>query len=419
MKAPRITLAVILLVAFVCGGGIALAQEATTSPTEVASGSETVKEQVDALNDQVKEKERRIKEIDGVIRKYKDRIQEQNAAQATLQNELGLLDNRIRERELAIERAETQIELANLEVQRVSAQLTLETQRFEKGRESLAAILSELQDAQSVSLFEVFVSNPSLSEFFARVEELEFIQSDLGESVAALKMVKEGLEKKQAELEAHRAALQDQKVQLEKERLALESERGAKVSLLAETAETEAEFQRILYELRQQQQEEADAAAELEERLKEKLDSIDQALARGDILLNWPVYPTRGISAGFHDPTYPFRKLFEHPGVDIPVSVGTPVKAAAGGYVAWTKLGKQYGNYLMIIHPGGVATVYAHLRGFNVQGDTYVERGDVIGFSGGRPGDRGAGLSTGPHLHFEVRQNGIPTNPRQFLPSLD
>lgn len=73
----------------------------------------------------------------------------------------------------------------------------------------------------------------------------------------------------------------------------------------------------------------------------------------------------------------------------------------------------------MIIHPGGVATVYAHLRGFNVQGDTYVERGDVIGFSGGRPGDRGAGLSTGPHLHFEVRQNGIPTNPRQFLPSLD
>jgi murein DD-endopeptidase MepM/ murein hydrolase activator NlpD len=124
------------------------------------------------------------------------------------------------------------------------------------------------------------------------------------------------------------------------------------------------------------------------------------------------------ISTYFHDPTYPFRKLFEHPGVDLPTPVGTPVKAAAGGYVAFTRTGSQYGNYIMVVHPGGVATIYAHLSKFNVRSDTYVDRGQVIGYSGGRPGDQGAGLSTGPHLHFEVRQDGIPVDPLPFLPSL-
>jgi murein DD-endopeptidase MepM/ murein hydrolase activator NlpD len=127
----------------------------------------------------------------------------------------------------------------------------------------------------------------------------------------------------------------------------------------------------------------------------------------------------RGISAFFHDPTYPFRRLFEHPGIDIPTDVGTPIRAAAGGYVAWNKQGRQYGNYVMLIHPGGIATVYAHLSRFAAKPDTYVERGDIIGYSGGHPGDEGAGLSTGAHLHFEVRQNGIPVNPMQFLASLE
>ena len=94
------------------------------------------------------------------------------------------------------------------------------------------------------------------------------------------------------------------------------------------------------------------------------------------------------------------------------------MRAAAGGYVAWTRTGNQYGNYIMLVHAGGVATVYAHLSRFGVRPETYVERGQIIGYSGGRPGDQGAGLSTGPHLLFEVRQGGIPVNPENFLPEL-
>ncbi len=383
-----------------------------------AQDTGTIKQEIDALNSQVKQKEQRINEIDGVIGKYRTRIDEQNAAQSTLENQLALLENRILEKELAIERTRSQIELAGLELQRLKVQVSVEEQRLQRQRESLADVIAEMQDAQSVGMLESFVARQSLSEFFTRLDELSRVEGDLANATEAVRALKTGLETKQKETEQYRATLQSQQIDLQKEQETLELDQSAKASLLAETQDQETEFQRMMFELRQQKQQEANDAARIEDQLKEKLDSIDKALARGDVLLNWPIVASKGISARFHDPGYPFRKLFEHPGTDLPTPVNTPVRAAAGGYVAFNRTGKQYGNYIMIIHPGGISTVYAHLKSFVAKADTYVERGDIIGYSGGRPGDQGAGLSTGAHLHFEVRQNGVPVDAEQFLPDL-
>ena len=117
----------------------------------------------------------------------------------------------------------------------------------------------------------------------------------------------------------------------------------------------------------------------------------------------------------FNDPDYPFRNLFEHSGLDIAAPVGSEVRSPAPGYVAWTRVGRLYGNYMMVIHQGGVATLYAHLSSFEAAADQFIPRGGVIARTGGCRGCPGAGLSTGPHLHFEVRKNGIPTNPLQYV----
>ena len=101
--------------------------------------------------------------------------------------------------------------------------------------------------------------------------------------------------------------------------------------------------------------------------------------------------------------------MFEHSGLDLPAASGTLVLSAATGYVAWTKNGRLYGNYVMVIHASGVSTLYAHLSRIDVVADQFVARGDQIGAVGS------TGLSTGPHLHFEVRKNGIPTNPLDYL----
>lgn len=383
---------------------------------DAATGS--LKNEIDALNNQVKDKQNKIKDIGSIIKKYQQKITDQATATASLENELALLDNRVQEKELAVERTKSQIELANLELQRVSVEITAEQQRLNQRQSALGEVITEMQDAQSVGLMESFIARKSLSDFFTRLDELNSLESDLHDATEQVKELKSGLEKKQSDLQSYRSDLQAQETQLQRDQLDLEQDRAAKSSLLNETQNQEQEFQRILYELGAQKQQEANDAAQLETKLKDKLDSIDKALARGDILLSWPISPQKGISAKFHDPSYPFKKLFEHPGIDLPTPVGTPVHAAAGGYVAWNKTGKQYGNYVMVVHPGGVATVYAHLSKFGAKPDTYIERGDIIGYSGGRPGDPGAGLSTGAHLHFEVRQDGIPVDPQQFLPSL-
>ncbi len=383
-----------------------------------ATGDDTgVKTEVDQLQNAVKDKQDRIKELEGVIAKYRQRINEQASAQASLENQVALIENSVQEKELAIERVRGLIDVAGLELQRVELQIQNEELRLQRRKDALGGVLSELQDAQGVGLLESYIARGSLSEFFTRMEELKRLEDDMADATVAVKEGKRILELKQAELEDYRKQLLKDQEELIAQQNQLEEERGAKTSLLAETSAREEEFQRIMYELRQQRQEEASSAAELESRIKDKLDQIDKALARGDVLFSWPFKVTR-ISARFHDKTYPYRNLFEHPGTDLPAPVGTQIKAAAGGYVAFTRTGKQYGNYLMLVHPGGYATVYAHLSAFKVKADSYVERGDVIALSGGKPGAPGAGLSTGPHLHFELRKDGIPVDAEPYLPDL-
>ncbi len=99
-----------------------------------------------------------------------------------------------------------------------------------------------------------------------------------------------------------------------------------------------------------------------------------------------------------------------HEGIDFGVPVGTPVYAAASGTVqARPGYNGGYGNLIVLKHSAGVETRYAHLSRISVSTGEHVNQGDLIGYSGN------TGHSTGPHLHFEIRQNGKSTNPAAYL----
>lgn len=132
------------------------------------------------------------------------------------------------------------------------------------------------------------------------------------------------------------------------------------------------------------------------------------------LALSWPM-----IGARITQPFGPTNLVLEpslgpyphfHTGIDLAAPLGTPVMAAADGIVvavAHTSVG--YGNYVMIAHGGGVITLYAHLLETDVSMGDKVARGKKIGLEGS------SGLSTGPHVHFEVRINDQVVDPMRFL----
>lgn len=100
-----------------------------------------------------------------------------------------------------------------------------------------------------------------------------------------------------------------------------------------------------------------------------------------------------------------------HTGLDLAAPPGIPVLAAGAGVAQVVDSPTGYGLHVVIDHGGGVSTLYGHLMEVAVRPGQPVRRGQVIGWVGS------TGMSTGPHLHFEVRQKGQPVDPRSWLPA--
>ncbi len=133
---------------------------------------------------------------------------------------------------------------------------------------------------------------------------------------------------------------------------------------------------------------------------------------RRNILSATPsIFPTQGrITSRFGYRKSPFSGRSElHKGVDIANKKGTPVVATADGVVVFAGMRGLFGRIVTIDHGHGIITYYAHLESTVAHEGDQIKRGDVIGRMGN------SGRSTGPHLHYEVRLNGVPVNPSKYM----
>jgi murein DD-endopeptidase MepM/ murein hydrolase activator NlpD len=130
----------------------------------------------------------------------------------------------------------------------------------------------------------------------------------------------------------------------------------------------------------------------------------------------WPM-PKGQISQGFGPSQLSFEPAFAgfahfHTGVDVAGPENDPVLAADDGRVVQAATGSSgYGNYVVVGHANGVSTLYGHLNQILVRSGDQVRQGDTLGLEGS------TGYSTGPHVHFEVRLNGVPVDPLNYLPA--
>ena len=170
--------------------------------------------------------------------------------------------------------------------------------------------------------------------------------------------------------------------------------------------------------LREQLDELDGRAEELEGRVRQEEESLTELRSylddRISVLRASPsAWPVRGwVTSHFGWRESPHGSgTKRHVGLDIAAPIGTPIVAAADGYVIFAAYDRAYGNVMVVDHGYGLTSKYAHCSKFIAETGDRVKRGELIARVGN------TGRSTGPHLHFEVREDGVPTNPLKFLRS--
>lgn len=378
-------------------------------------------EAIGQLNDEIGQRRKEIDALQKEIDAYAAQIRAKQKEARGLQNQIAILDNQSAKTELDIESTEKRIDQTNLEIQALNIRIKTIEKEIEVQKDKVAEFLRLIDKTDQVSYLEVLLVNDSFSDFFDQIKYINDIHSDLKGNVEDLKSLTFDLEIEKGNWEAKRDIEEELKNELQEHKNELTENSVAKEFLLYQTKLTEQEYKNYSSQLQLEQQKINSDILSLEKEVRKKLEAREEQekfSGFGPARLGWPVDPSRGITAFFHDPSYPFRYIFEHPAIDIRASQGTPIQAPESGYVARVKFaGDKSYAYVMILHNDGLSSVFGHVSAVYVSEDEYVTKGQVVAATGGAPGTIGAGnLSTGAHLHYEVRLNGIPVNPLEYLP---
>jgi len=377
--------------------------------------------EIEDLNRQILEKKKKVEQLEASIDQAKKDIASARLKKVSFQNQLSILQNRSKQVELDIEATQEKIDTFQLEIEAYQLEIEEKEQDMVRQKNILAELIRTLHYENGKSYVEILAAYENFSDFYSRLQYLQTVQGDLGKSAKMLRLAKLDIEEKKNLTAERQKSYQELKVQLDEKKQDLSEQTFVKEDLLKQSKASEKTYQTLLENLRSQYQQIEGEIGRIESEVRkrlsaqQKLERVEADIAGGKF--SWPTQ-SRYITARFHDPDYPFRNIFEHNAIDVRASQGSPVKAAGSGYVGRAKRcdSARCYSYVMLIHGDGLSTVYGHLSSIAVQEDQFVTRGDVIGYSGGTPGSVGAGpFVTGPHVHFEVRKNGIPVDPLLHL----
>lgn len=331
---------------------------------------------------------------------YADSLSEINEQKDEVKNDMQALTESIEEQQAevdkiqaSIDEKQAEIDASEAKISEAEAEIEQTKKDMEKRQEGLNGRLRTMYKNGSVGYLDVLLGSNSLSEFLSNIEMVQRIYKNDQDTMKELKRQHEELEVMRAELEKQKESLEAERAELDEERAGAQAKQdelqGDKEALQAKLDELNAEADRISSEIAGMQNPEIEY--------------------EGGTFM-WPTN-TRLITSYFGYRIHPVTGIYTgHTGVDIGCSYGSPVYAAADGTVIVASYG--YGGYgvaVVIDHGSGISTLYGHNDSLHVSAGQKVSRGQVIATSGN------SGISTGPHLHFEVREGGAYVDPLSYF----
>ncbi|MDD5627186.1 MAG: peptidoglycan DD-metalloendopeptidase family protein [Patescibacteria group bacterium] len=416
-------------------------------PIRAQDNSEEEKASILDLQNQIQDKAGQIDEIQDKIAAYEKEVDNLQNKAATLKGHINILDSQINKTEDEVNLLNSEIQQKELEIKKLALDINLTQKEIDKKLEEIETILQEInsldedylgsEEAESrgiidiiIQFFKVIIKYNSWAEYEKTVEDTSTINDILKQKRDKLSDLQANLEADKKMTENKVAELTDRRKELENKQQVLAEEKTAKKEILSQTQENEEKYEALLEKAAAAQRALNQEVVTLKEEVRKKIATLQEGAQNLNAILTWPI-PYRRITSTFHDPSYPYRRYFEHNAIDIACPQGTPIYAPAAGYVARTRDAGYGYNYITLIHTEKLQTRYGHVSAFAVQEGDFVKAGQIIGYTGATPGTPGAGyFTTGPHLHFEVHigtdeidsasgqtyTHWEATNPLQYLP---
>ena len=350
------------------------------------------------MDDLQKEKERVTQELNETNKGLEDlQVEITEALEA-----INKIEAQIIEGETKLQETEDEISKLEKEIKQAKEKLKYIQKDYNAQKEALENRLVALYEMGQTTYLDVLLNSKNITDFISRyylIGEIAEYDNDLLETIEREKNKIEEISK---QLSEKNETLKTAKNMQEKTLIALENAKKIKNSYAAELTEEELNTQKQI------------------EEYNSKLDNIDAQMAilamvdgnseyiGGEFL--WPIPGYTIITSPFGMRFHPILHYYRsHNGIDIGAKTGAPVIAANSGTVITASYVGSYGNVVMIDHGGGIVSNYGHGSKILVKVGQVVEKGEVIMEAGS------TGLSTGPHLHFEIKVNGKFVNPLPYV----
>ncbi len=352
-----------------------------------------------------------IEEERNKLEKYKQQLEEIKRTIKDISESTSELQQLSQQLDYEAQNVSASIKDTEKSISKLNEEISIKEASIKEREKEIALREAELEELinlsykiSQVSTMELLYEGNEPAVIENRISYISYISSYSEKLMAQAKEEKEKFTREKTELEDMRTELKKFLAQKQEEQAILEEELQIKAALIKSLTEKKTYY---LYK-----QDEIEKLIKEEEALIKKL--IEEAREKSSnlVLKTGLIWPVKGVLTSEYGwrihPIWGGRSF--HEGIDLAISNGTPVKAAAAGEVTYAGWMTGYGNTVMIFHGSDVTTLYGHLKSISVKKGQSVKQGQIIAYSDN------TGWSTGPHLHFGVYVGDNAVNPLQYLP---